>query len=141
MNWKHGDSRSAEYRAWASMRQRCYNIYAPNYKWYGAKGVTVCANWRGSYPAFLADMGRRPSPKHSLEREDRTLPYGPTNCCWATVREQNVNRGGVKLTVARVEELRRRLQSGERAVDLAPEFGIHAVHVRQIKRGAKWPCE
>lgn len=81
-----------EYRAWGSMLTRCYNPKAQNYYNYGAKGVTVCDEWRDSFLTFICDMGRAPTTAHSLDRKDRTLPYGPTNCRWATAVEQARNQ-------------------------------------------------
>lgn len=95
---RHGESRrgfrSPEWLTWASMYRRCYLPSQPNYKDYGAKGVTVCDEWRGpgGYERFLAEVGRRPSPEHSIDRIDSSLGYQPGNCRWATSQEQNRNR-------------------------------------------------
>lgn len=85
---------SPEKKAWIGMRQRCYNPRCPGYKWYGARGITVCKRWRGShtFTVFLADMGLKPSPKHSLDRIDNDGPYDPKNCRWATWHEQHLNK-------------------------------------------------
>jgi hypothetical protein len=59
---------------------------------YANKGVTVCKRWRESFLAFLEDMGKRPSSKHSLDRyPNRTGNYEPGNCRWATASQQNRN--------------------------------------------------
>jgi hypothetical protein len=87
---------TAEYRAWANMLRRCDNTKVASFKYYGARGIRVCERWRGSYPAFLEDMGRKPSAAHSLDRIDSDCDYGPDNCRWATRSEQSRNRRIVK---------------------------------------------
>jgi len=93
----HGESSKAtvttEYKAWASMISRCYNPKCPSYKYYGAKGITVCDEWRNSYECFLKDMGRKPTPKHSNDRIDSKKNYEKSNCKWSTDKEQQYNRG------------------------------------------------
>lgn len=86
------DKRAAEYRVWLGMKGRCLNPKSPGYPGYGGRGITMCARWQGSYETFLADMGRRPSPKHSLDRIDNDKGYEPGNCRWATQREQERNK-------------------------------------------------
>jgi hypothetical protein len=83
---------SAEYRSWQMMKNRCLNPNAQDYAYYGAKGVRVCRRWAHSFESFLADMGRRPSPAHTLERVDGSANYSPRNCCWATRESQARNR-------------------------------------------------
>jgi hypothetical protein len=70
------------------MNIRCYNRNSPDYPLYGGRGVTVCAEWRESFPQFLLDMGTRPSQTHSLDRIDSNGNYEPGNCRWATPTEQ-----------------------------------------------------
>lgn len=107
----HGESRGSrtpEYRAWKSMKQRCYRKAHPFFADYGARGIAVCERWREDFAAFLADMGRRPSRRHSLDRIDVNGGYEPANCRWATGSEQCRNKrnnvlvtfGGRTATVA-----------------------------------------
>ncbi len=81
-----------EYNAWVAMKQRCYNPKAVGYKYYGARGITVCERWMHSFRNFLQDMGRKPLPELSLERMDNNGNYEPRNCCWATSSAQSRNK-------------------------------------------------
>jgi len=83
---------TAEYRCWAAMIRRCENPNSKGYDRYGGRGITVCRQWRESYATFLADLGRRPSAEHSLDRINVNGNYEPGNCRWATATEQARNR-------------------------------------------------
>lgn len=91
-NPKHGGHGTLTYARWKSMRQRCNDSKADNFKHYGAKGVTVCERWQ-DFAAFLADMGACPSQAKTLDRYPNANGiYEPGNCRWATKAEQNRNR-------------------------------------------------
>lgn len=93
-NKTHGErqARSKEYAAWCGMKGRCYRLNHPRYKDWGGRGIRVCDRWINSYENFLADMGRAPSPTHSIDRINNDGNYEPGNCRWATVQEQNKNK-------------------------------------------------
>lgn len=110
----HGKRKTPEYNSWAGMIQRCTNPENHNYSSYGGRGISVCDRWINSSENFLADMGERPSKDHSLHRIDNDGPYDPSNCCWATKKEQArarrssryVEVNGIMMTLAEAAESR-----------------------------------
>lgn len=124
----HGGTGTVEFRIWELMRRRCSDPKHRSYKDYGGRGISVCDRWRNDFSAFLADMGLRPSPDHSIDRIKNDGNYEPGNCHWATRVEQSNNRrssrfltiGGKTKTLSQWERqvglnpgvLFRRLQAG-----------------------------
>lgn len=87
---RHKQSRTPEYRVWASMLQRCKFADNEKYSRYAGRGISVCARWH-DFAHFIADMGPRPSPMHTLERRDSDGNYDPNNCSWELRAVQNNN--------------------------------------------------
>jgi hypothetical protein len=73
------------------MLQRCTNPNNTKFHLWGGRGIKVCKRWR-DFANFFADMGKRPSRKHSIDRyPDMNGNYEPTNCRWATAKQQSAN--------------------------------------------------
>lgn len=89
LNYKHGQSYSAEHCAWTDILQRCNNPKCKTFKHYGARGITVCEHWL-TFENFYADMGPRPEGT-SIDRIDNTKGYCKSNCRWATKKQQMRN--------------------------------------------------
>jgi hypothetical protein len=157
-NYEHGaaqkGNRSPEYKTWSSIKTRCFNATHDRYSDYGGAGITMCAGWRGSFPAFLSSVGPKPTPQHTLGRKDLAGHYScgvcpecvlhgwPVNCVWATKTEQNrarrpSTRSG-KLTVEKAQAIRDRLATGATQKEVAVEFDVGRTLVGKIGRGEVW---
>jgi len=80
---------------WRTMWRRCTNSRSADYAHYGARGIRVAEQWR-NFDVFIADVGPRPSLRHTLDRKDGTGNYEPGNVRWATPREQRLNERDVR---------------------------------------------
>lgn len=82
------------------MRARCNSPNTTHYARYGGRGIRVCDRWEASFDDFLADVGRMPSPTHTLDRIDNDGNYEPGNVRWATRKEQAQNRHQARVSLA-----------------------------------------
>lgn len=127
----HGSSKTVEYRIWRKMFDRCYDPRCKEYPRWGGRGITICAQW-SNFETFFADMGRRPSILHSIERNDNALGYSKANCRWATPKEQanNTRRNVVVAFEGRTQTL----------AQWAEEFGLRGTAVYH-RFHSGWPLE
>lgn len=93
---KKSVARNRTYATWMNIKSRCSDIKNP---YYGGRGIQVCERWQSSFAHFLADMGMRPSSKHSIDRIDNNGDYEPSNCRWATAKTQSHNRSTTRIVV------------------------------------------
>lgn len=98
-NKTHALSKSSTYTTWLAMKARCTNVKAGNYKYYGARGITVCNNWLTSFETFVKDMGMRPFATAQIDRIDNNGNYEPANCRWVTAKINSNNKRNSKIGV------------------------------------------
>lgn len=86
------------YNTYHGMKRRCLNSKGEQYYQYGGRGIKVCDRWLGihGFANFIADMGEKPTPKHSIDRINNNGNYEPSNCRWATAHQQNANTRNTK---------------------------------------------
>lgn len=127
----HGrDTSDRTYQCWSSMRDRCNNPSTRKYNRYGGRGIRVCDRW-GSFPNFLSDMGECP-PRLTLERKNNDGNYEPSNCRWATRREQSLNKSTTRHVTAFGETKPLTVWTEEKQISFLAVW-------KRLKRG--WPAE
>ncbi|MCK4819773.1 hypothetical protein KA005_28660 [bacterium] len=94
-SYQHGDSSNKRrirlYTIWLGMNSRCYYKKAPSYKYYGAKGIQVCPEWRDSYFAFKVwALANGYSGNLTIDRINHKGNYEPSNCQWLTNQENAI---------------------------------------------------
>jgi len=139
-NIKHGHlaigGPRAEHKAWVGMIDRCHNPKHQSFRHYGARGISVCQEWRDSFESFLSHVGRRPSDVLSIDRINVNGNYEPGNVRWADIKTQArntrnnriVHANGETLTMAEWVErsgITRRIIEGRMARGWTPEMAIN----------------
>ena len=79
-------------RIWKNMKQRCTNSSSDSFKNYGARGITVCDEWKSFNPFAAWAMNNGYADHLTLDRIDNCGNYQPSNCKWSTWKEQANNR-------------------------------------------------
>jgi hypothetical protein len=86
---KNALSRNPYYAIFMGAKSRCNNPNSTSWKDYGGRGIKFLFT---SFEQFFAELGPKPSPKHSLDRIDNEGNYEPGNVKWSTRAEQHANK-------------------------------------------------
>ncbi len=126
----HGTSNEKVYGVWKSMLYRCYNPKAKHYKDYGARGITVCDEWRNDVRVFREwALANGYKEGLSIERIDVNKNYCPENCTWIPINMQGNNT-------------RRTVRYKGKSISMwAKELGISRTTVYSRFFGLNWPIE
>ena len=77
------------YKIWRHMCGRCKN---KNERYYYGKGISVCDEWKNDFISFyLWAMDNGYSDELTIDRINSNGNYEPSNCRWATYKQQNNN--------------------------------------------------
>jgi hypothetical protein len=124
------------------MVQRCSNPQAVSYPRYGGRNIRVCDRWNpeagGTFEIFPKDMGQKPSPQHTIEREDGNGDYEPSNCRWVTRADQAHNTSRVKLDTTAVLAIRQMSEAAASNRMIATHLGISYQTARRVVSGERW---
>ena len=127
---------NTEKQIWHDMRQRCENPNGPAYKYYGGKGIDVCLRWY-DFDKFLEDMGKRPTPKHQIDRIDSDKNYEPSNCRWVTPTANIRNRKGfIDMDIAR--SIRSDVSAGMTVIEAAKSNGTSYGVTYHVANNLTW---
>lgn len=142
----HGRSRTRLYKVWSAMKHRCSSACTtePARSNYYGRGIRVCEDWM-EFEAFqlwaLANGYRRGL---TLERKDNSGNYEPSNCTFATWKEQHKNKRPAtnhprtKLSIAKVIEMRSLFKGGMDYLSLGERFHVHPIHAHSVAIGKFW---
>lgn len=133
--YRHGREQHPLYATWRNMLARCEDPKCPEYRYYGARGLTVCERWR-DINNFISDMGERPA-KFTLERVENAKGYSPENCVWADRYDQMRNRSIVRLNAAHRLQIVRLSDGGNRDCRIARLLGIPRSLVNGLVRSRR----
>lgn len=135
----HGLSKTRLYSVWGGMNERCYHQNSRAYKWYGAKGIVICDEWRNDFMVFYNWAIENGYNKNlTIDRIDNNGNYEPSNCRWTTMDVQNQNTSRTKLNRIKVSEIRSLIKTGKIHEDIAAMYGVSYTTISQIKANRIW---
>lgn len=127
------------YKRLDTMRARCERPNHISYPRYGARGITVCDEWKNDSVAFILwAQANGYSPELVIDRIDSTGPYSPGNCQFITHTENIRRRSATKCNVQMVKALKDALANGSSLPAAAQAVGISYQNAWSIKTGRSW---
>lgn len=91
-NFKHGKTKTKLFQTWKNIKERCTNKNCKNFKHYGARGISICEEWRDFQNFYEWAMSHGYKDNLSIDRIDNDGDYSPENCRWATNKIQQRNK-------------------------------------------------
>lgn len=137
---RHGGTNTRLYNIWNGIGNRCYNPKTPEYKWYGAKGIIMCSEWKRFSVFRKWAEGNGYKENLTIDRKDNGLGYSPQNCQWETVAYQNRHQTTTKLNWEMVNDIRR-LKGSTTNRDLAKLFWVSPRQISDIIANKRWKVE
>jgi len=136
----HGKCGTELYNLWAGMKARCYCEGADNYKFYGARGIGICNEWRRDFLAFERwALANGYAPELTIDRIDNDNDYSPENCRFVPLAINVQNSRTAKLTKPQVDLMRKLWASGKwKTKELAKYFSISLSNVGSIVNHQTW---
>ena len=97
-NYKDGRKGTRLYRIWTNIKTRCLNPNSTHYQNYGAKGITICDEWKNDFKVFYNwAMSHGYSDELTIDRINNKLGYSPDNCRWVDMSIQANNRSSCRM--------------------------------------------
>ena len=129
----HQKSKTRIYRIWAQMRTRCNNENYFEYRYYGGRGIKICKRW-DKFENFYEDMFKNYKDNLTIDRIDFNGNYKKSNCRWATIKEQCLNKRMFKLSREKIKEIRIKYKKGEYGIGifLAREYSVTPSVISEI---------
>ncbi len=127
-NFKHGltsgHEHSGIYNTWMNMKGRCMRSTHPKYSRYGGRGIKIFQEWLDINIFYKWALDNGWFKGASIDRKDNDGDYCPENCHWISMSENSRKKRTTKISLEQAAEIRKRLDSGENAYDLAKEYGV-----------------
>ena len=142
----HGDARTGGhtrlFNIWLHMKYRCSKENNSDYRWYGARGISVCNDWERDYSVFKQWALENGYQEHlTIERSDNDKGYNPDNCEWITQSENSRRRNLVSsnLTVKKIKQIKKLLSDGFlKHREIGEMFSVRRRVISKIKNGETW---
>lgn len=135
----HGLTDTPIYIVWQCMKSRCYNKEADNYKFYGARGITVCDEWKNDFIKFHEWAKDKWRKKLELDRIDSNGNYCPENCQFITHKENSRKTRRTVMSMDNARKIRELHKSKKyKRIELAEMFGCSIHVIKQVAYGRTW---